>query len=59
MTYMLVAFFVATGQQYTEMKGLSLQECAGRAAMRRWQTEELFHLVGEVQYRCKKEAVKR
>jgi hypothetical protein len=55
MTYMLVAFFVATGQQYVELRGLSLQECAGRAAMRRWQTEELFPVIGEVQYYCKKD----
>jgi hypothetical protein len=59
MTYMLVAFFVATGQHYVEMRGLSLQGCAGRAAMRRQETEELFHLIGEVRYICEMENVKR
>lgn len=52
MTYTLIAIFLASGQVYTERTGLSLQSCAGRAAMARTEAIDLFEVVGEVQYRC-------
>lgn len=52
MTYVLVAVFVLTGQAYVERRGLSLQECAGRAAMLRQETEHIFEHVGDFRYLC-------
>jgi hypothetical protein len=52
MTYVLIAVFVLTGQAYVERRGLSLQECAGRAAMLRQETEHIFEHVGDFRYLC-------
>jgi hypothetical protein len=52
MTYTLLALFVLTGDTYPERTGLSLQQCAGHAAMTRSQTAELYTYVGEVRYLC-------
>ena len=51
-TYMLVSVFVMTGESYVERRGLSLQECAGRAAMIKLETEEIFEHVGDFRYFC-------
>lgn len=55
-TYTLVAFFVLTGHAYTEREGLSLQGCAGQAAMARSAMldvqEQIEARVGEVRYLC-------
>jgi len=56
MTYSLVAIFLATGATYIERDGLSLQGCAGRAAMARQEAAPLFRTVGEVAYQCRPEA---
>jgi len=58
MTYALIAFFLATGDSYVERTNLSLQQCAGHAAMTRQNTAELYQWVGEVQYRCVPEVSK-
>lgn len=52
MTYTLVAVFMLTGQAYVERDGLSLQSCAGHAAMARQKAEELTVTVGPVRYMC-------
>jgi hypothetical protein len=52
MTYTLLAIFLATGQAYPERTGLSLQACAGRAAMARQEATVLFPSIGPVEYRC-------
>lgn len=57
MRYALIAFFLSTGEQYTERDNLSLQQCAAHAAMTRQQTVELYQFVGEVRYLCVPEAV--
>jgi hypothetical protein len=55
-TYSLVALFLLTGGQYIERDGLSLQGCAGHAAIARQEMlavqEQLEALVGEVRYLC-------
>ena len=56
MRYALIAFFLSTGESYTERTNLSLQQCAGHAAMTRQQTAELYQYVGEVRYLCIPEA---
>ena len=56
MTYTLIAFFLMTGSAYVEQQGLTLQACAGQAAMAR--TEYLSVLpklnkkIGEVRFLC-------
>lgn len=52
MRYALIAYFIATGEQYVERTNLSLQQCAGHAAMTRQMTAELYQFVGEVRYLC-------
>lgn len=52
MTYSLIAIFLATGDVYVERRGLSLQSCAGRAAMARQESEGLQSRIGDIQYRC-------
>jgi len=54
MTYTLVAIFMATDATYVEREGLSLQACAGRAAMARMEylRDGLDKLVGEVRWYC-------
>lgn len=56
MTYTLVAFFLLTGDAYIEREGLSLQSCAGQAAMSRQQfmnaLPKLNGRIGEVRYLC-------
>lgn len=52
MTYTLLAVFLLTGDTYPERTNLSLQQCAGHAAMTRTQTVELYQYVGEVRYLC-------
>jgi len=55
-TYSLIAFFVLTGHGYVERDGLTLQGCAGQAAMARAAMldvqEELENRVGEIRYLC-------
>lgn len=55
MTYSLVAIFFFSGDVYVERTGLSLQACAGRAAMARQEAEVLMPRIGEVEYRCEPE----
>jgi hypothetical protein len=52
MTFTLLAVFLALGQSYPERTGLSLQQCAGHAAMARTQARELYTFIGEVRYLC-------
>lgn len=60
MTYTLVAIFLATNASYVERTGLSLQACAGLAAMVRQQIlPDLEKKIGKVQMRCVPEAKKR
>ena len=55
-TYTLITLFVLTGHSYVEREGLSLQGCAGHAAMERQALlpvqEELENRVGEIRYLC-------
>jgi hypothetical protein len=51
-TYTLLAVFVALGTQYPERTNLSLQQCAGHAAMARPLAAELYQYIGEVKYLC-------
>jgi hypothetical protein len=51
-TYTLLAVFVALNQSYPERENLSLQQCAGHAAMARPLAEELYQYIGEVKYLC-------
>lgn len=51
-TYALVILFLVNGESYVERRGLTLQECAGRAAMIRLQTEGLQRFIGEIRYYC-------
>jgi len=55
-TYTLVAFFLLTGHSYVERDGLTLQGCAGHAAMARQDMlpvqAELENRVGEIRYLC-------
>jgi hypothetical protein len=55
-TYTLITLFVVTGHSYVEREGLSLQGCAGHAAMARQEMldvqERLEGLVGEIRYLC-------
>jgi uncharacterized membrane protein len=55
-TYTLIAFFVALNQSYPERTNLSLQQCAGHAAMARPLAAELYQYIGEVRYLCVPEA---
>ncbi len=52
MKYTLVTLFVLTGQEYVEEKGLSIQECAGRAALLRMETEAVAEHVEDFIYKC-------
>jgi lipopolysaccharide export system protein LptA len=52
MTYTLLAIFLLTGNAYVERTGLSLQSCAGHAAMARQASEVLRDSIGRVEYRC-------
>lgn len=54
MSYTLIALFLLSGESYVERSGLSLQGCAGHAAMARQQMLEadLILRVGEVQFYC-------
>lgn len=59
MTYTLIALFLLTGDAYIERGGLTLQACAGHAALARQQylavLPKLTPLIGEVQYLCVEE----
>lgn len=55
MTYTLLAIFLASGNVYVERTGLSLQSCAGRAAIARQESQAVVPLVGGVEYRCEAE----
>lgn len=61
-TYTLVALFVSSGQVYVEDRHLSLQACAGRAAMARQQYLSVLPLldekIGPVEWRCVPESFK-
>jgi hypothetical protein len=52
MKYTLVTLFLLTGEEYVEEKGLSIQECAGRAALLRIETEEVAEHVEDFIYKC-------
>lgn len=56
MTYSLVALFLLTSDTYVERENLSLQSCAGHAAMARSQMlvvlPQLNKRIGEVRYLC-------
>jgi len=54
-TYTLLAIFLLSGDAYIERTGLSLQSCAGRAAMARQESEVLQGVIGGVEYRCEPE----
>lgn len=58
MTYTLVVVFALTGKAYIEQRGLSLQACAGQAAMHRQTTDipKLKARIGEHRYLCIKES---
>lgn len=56
MTYTLVALFIASGAIHTERTHLSLQACAGQAAMSRQAIPpSLTSRIGEVRFVCVKE----
>jgi hypothetical protein len=59
MTYTLVALFVLSGAEYIERDGLTLQGCAGFAALARQDLlpvqEQIESRVGEVRYLCRPE----
>lgn len=50
--YYLVAIIVATGDVYIERDNLTLQQCAGLAAMIRQETKGVEGYIGEVKYQC-------
>jgi hypothetical protein len=56
MAYSLIAFFLLTGDSYVEQQGLSLQSCAGQAAMARQAylavLPKLNSRIGEVRFLC-------
>ena len=56
MSYTLIAIFMLSGDFYVERTGLTLQGCAGHAAMIRQEMlavlPKLNKRIGEVQYRC-------
>jgi hypothetical protein len=53
MTYTLVALFLSTGAAYVERTGLTLEKCAGLAAMVRQQIlPDLEQKIGRVQMHC-------
>jgi len=56
MTYTLWALFLLTGNSYPERVGLTLQHCAGQAALVRQQTmpslPKLDRRIGKVRYLC-------
>jgi len=56
MTYTLLALFLLTGDTYVERDGLSLQSCAGHAAMARQEflavLPKLNKKIGEVRWHC-------
>jgi hypothetical protein len=52
MKYTLVTLFLLTGEEYVEERGLSIQECAGRAALLRIETEEVAEHVEDFIYKC-------
>jgi hypothetical protein len=58
MTYSLVVVFLLTGRAYVEQAGLSLQACAGQAALHRQATDipKLKKQIGEHRYLCIKES---
>lgn len=53
-TYVLLAMFMVSGESYVEARDLSLQGCAGRAAIERarYLADGLDKLVGEVRWYC-------
>lgn len=56
MTYTLFVIFLLSGDAYVERTGLSLQACAGQAAMARQAIPpELTKSIGDVQFRCVEE----
>ena len=58
MTYMLVVVFTLTGKAYIEQRGLSLQACAGQAALHRQITDipKLRARIGDHRYLCIEES---
>jgi hypothetical protein len=55
-TYELITLFVLTGKVYVERDELTLQQCAGFAAVERTrllEVPQLSELVGEVRYLCR------
>lgn len=58
MTYTLVVIFLTTGKAYIEAQGLSLQACAGQAALHRQMTDipKLTAKIGPHRYICIKES---
>jgi len=61
MLYTLVVIFLAKGALYIEQRHLTLQHCAGQAALARMQYNDalpqLDSKIGPVQYRCYPELV--
>lgn len=56
-SYILVAYFLQTGQSYIERDRLSLEQCAAQAAMARTAAAPLFSRIGEVRFLCIKEVL--
>lgn len=60
MTYALLALFVLTGETFVERQGLTLEGCAGQAALARQQylavLPKLDPRIGEVRFLCVPEA---
>lgn len=60
-TFSLIVVFTLTGMTYVEREGLTLQGCAGRAAMARQEMlsvlPKLNSRIGEVRYLCIPERV--
>lgn len=58
-TYALMVIFSLSGDAYVERSGLSLQQCAARAAIARQEQASLWGKLeatyGRIHYRCERE----
>lgn len=52
MTYTLIFLILSTGEFYVEDSNLSLEQCAGKAAMLRIEARGLEDHIGDFRYFC-------
>lgn len=59
MKYVLLAIFTLTGDEYVQHRDLTLQHCAGRAAMERMAFEQVLKETGgrieDMRFECRPE----